>query len=60
VPGFTAKYGVDRLVCFEAHDTLEAALVRERQIKKRKRDWKINLIERENPHWIDLHPSLPP
>lgn len=58
VPGFTAKYGVDRLVWFEAHETLEAALIRERQIKRWKRDWKINLIERENPHWIDLYPSL--
>jgi putative endonuclease len=50
VRGFTATYGVDRLVWFEAHETLEAALVRERQIKEWKRDWKINLIERENPH----------
>ena len=58
VPGFTAKYSVDRLVWHEAHETLEAALVRERQIKKWKRDWKINLIERENPYWIDLYPSL--
>ena len=60
VPGFTAKYGVDRLVWFEAHERLETALVRERQIKKWKRDWKINLIERENPHWADLYPSLSP
>ena len=39
---------------------LEAALIRERQIKAWRRDWKISLIERENPHWIDLFPSLPP
>ena len=58
VAGFTAKYGVDRLVWFEAHDTLETALIREKQLKKWKRDWKINLIERDNPHWIDLYPSL--
>src|SRR5438874_7732892 len=38
VPGFTAKYGVDRLVWFEVHETLESALVRERQIKRWKRD----------------------
>ena len=50
--------GVDRLVWFEAHDTLDAALLRERQIKRWQRDWKINLIERDNPHWIDLYPSL--
>ena len=60
IPGFAAKYGVDRLVWFESHENLETALVRERQIKKRKRDWKINLIERENPHWADLYPSLSP
>lgn len=59
VPGFTAKYGVTLLVWYEAHETLEAALLRERQIKGRKRDWKINLIERDNPHWWDLFPTLP-
>ena len=60
IPGFAAKYGVDRLVWFETHESLETALVRERQIKKWKRDWKINLIERENPHWADLYPFLSP
>jgi len=54
VSGFTRQYGVDRLVWFEAHETEEAALRREKQIKEWKRDWKINLIERENPHWDDL------
>jgi len=58
VPGFTAKYGVNRLVWYETHETLEGALIRERQIKKWKRDWKINLIERDNPHWVDLSVSL--
>ena len=60
IPGFTARYGVDRLVWYEAHEALEGALIRERQIKKWKRDWKINLIECENPHWIDLFPTLEP
>ena len=60
IPGFTAKYGVDCLVWFETHERLETALIRERQIKKWKRDWKINLIERENPNWADLYPSLSP
>ena len=59
VPGFTAKYGVDRLVWYEAHEALEGALIRERQIEKWKRDWKINLIERDNARWIDLYSSLP-
>jgi len=60
VPGFTAKYGVDRLVWFEAHETLESAFGREKQIKEWKRAWKIEMIERDNPHWIDLYPSLSP
>jgi putative endonuclease len=60
IPGFTTKYGVDRLVWFEVHETLEGALVRERQIKRWKRDWKINLIEAQNPHWVDLFPTLSP
>jgi putative endonuclease len=59
VSGFTAKYGVDQLVWFEPHESLETALIRERQLKKWKRDWKINLIERDNPRWIDLYQSLP-
>ena len=53
VPGFTAKYGVDRLVWFEIHEDREAALRREKQI-----NWKINLIEANNPHWVDLYPDL--
>jgi putative endonuclease len=60
IPGFTTKYGVDRLVWLEVHETLEGALIRERQIKRWQRDWKINLIESKNPHWVDLDPSLSP
>ena len=58
VPGFTRRYGVDRLVWFEAHESAGSAMLRERQIKEWKRDWKINLIERDNPRWIDLYQSL--
>jgi putative endonuclease len=58
VPGFTAKYGVDRLVWFECHDTLEAAMLREKRIKNWTRAWKIELIEKDNPHWIDLYPNI--
>lgn len=60
VPGFTAKYGVDRLVWFEGHQTREAAWGREKQIKEWRRTWKIQLIEEDNPRWIDLFPSLSP
>jgi len=52
--GFTAKYAVDRLVHFETHDSVEAAIKREKQMKDWKRAWKIQLIEEANPHWLDL------
>lgn len=58
VPGFTARYGVDKLVWFEAHDSAEAAIRREKQIKEWRRGWKIILIEEHNPHWADLYSAL--
>ena len=58
IPGFTARYGVDRLVWYEPHEAIAAAAQRERQIKKWKRAWKIDLIEVTNPHWDDLYPAL--
>lgn len=60
VPGFTARYGVDRLVWFEMHDLWEAAAKRENQIKEWKRAWKISLTESDNPQWTDLYQSLSP
>jgi putative endonuclease len=51
VPGFTKTYGVKMLVWFEQHETREAALVRERQLKKWNRAWKLELIERQNASW---------
>ena len=60
VPGFTTKYSVDRLVWFEPHETLESALLREKRIKEWRRTWKIQLIERNNPHWLDLYHELTP
>lgn len=60
VPGFTAKYAVHRLVWYEVHDNAEAAIRREKQIKEWRRDWKINLIEHGNPHWMDLYEGLVP
>ena len=53
-PGFTARYGVAILVWYEVHETRHAAFVRERQIKEWKRLWKLELIERTNPGWVDL------
>lgn len=52
--GFTAKYSVIILVYFGEHETYEEAVTREKQLKKWKRIWKLNLIEKENPNWNDL------
>jgi putative endonuclease len=56
--GFTKRYGVHRLVYFDIHDYLTEAIRREKQIKKWRRAWKIDLIERTNPQWHDLWPTI--
>jgi putative endonuclease len=58
VQGFTSRYGVGRLVWYECYDDPENAIMREKDIKKWKRDWKIRLIEEDNPDWSDLYPSI--
>lgn len=52
--GFTKRYAVHRLAHFELLDTMESAIKREKQLKNWHRDWKLNLISRENPDWRDL------
>jgi putative endonuclease len=58
VKGFTSKYRVYQLVRFEQFATMYEAISREKQLKRWHRQWKINLIESENPQWVDLSPSL--
>ncbi|KFC73350.1 Excinuclease ABC C subunit domain protein [Bosea sp. LC85] len=58
LPGFSRKYGVDRLVWYEECPTAVEAIEREKDIKKWRRDWKIRLIEEANPLWGDLYPLL--
>ena len=58
IKGFTCKYGVKRLVWFEHHQDVNEAITREKQIKRWRRDWKLNLIEETNPNWTDLFDSL--
>jgi putative endonuclease len=58
VAGFTKRYHVNRLVYFEQFMDPEAAVNREKRIKKYPRQWKLNLIEEENPEWKDLYPDL--
>ncbi|MBO7380824.1 MAG: GIY-YIG nuclease family protein [Neisseriaceae bacterium] len=58
VQGFTAKYGVDKLGYFEIGEDIEAALLREKQLKKTNRKRKIALIESVNPEWRDLYDEI--
>ncbi len=54
VDGFTKKYHVHALVYFEETESVESAIIREKQLKKWNRKWKLELIEKENPNWTDL------
>ncbi len=54
-PGFTTRYRVHRLVYHELHETMEAAIIREKRLKGWRRLWKLRLIEEMNPEWIDLY-----
>lgn len=55
---FVKRYGVHRLVHVESYQRAEEAIAREKQLKRWKRDWKIELIERDNPEWRDLSDLL--
>ena len=56
--GFTKKYGVHRLVYFEIYDDMSEAIQREKRLKKWRRQWKIDLIEKTNPQWRDLFDEI--
>ena len=58
IEGFTKRYGVKTLVHYEVFDDIRVAIQREKSLKRWPRDWKINLIEHDNPHWQDLFPGL--
>lgn len=55
---FTKKYCVHRLVFFEAHDEVRSAIQSEKTMKEWKRVWKVELIERQNPDWLDLYSKI--
>jgi putative endonuclease len=57
IEGFTKKYNVHNLVYHEQHNDIGKAITREKQMKKWKRQWKIELIEETNPNWKDLYPD---
>ena len=56
--GFVGQYAVYRLVRYEMFDDMDYAITREKQLKRWHRDWKINLVESQNPEWNDLAPGL--
>ena len=58
VEGFTKKYKVHKLVYFQQTDNIESAIIREKQIKNWHRQWKINLITKDNPEWNDLYDEI--
>ena len=58
VEGFTNRYAVHQLVWYELHENMDSAIQREKQLKGWKRQWKLELIERANPDWLDLYHSI--
>ena len=58
VAGYTRRYRVHRLIWHEVHESMESAISREKALKKWNRAWKIELIEKSNPKWIDLYEEI--
>ena len=56
--GFTAQYDVNQLVWYECYDDPTTAITREKELKKWRRAWKLDLIEKMNPEWIDLYDDI--
>lgn len=59
VDGFTKRYNLTKLVYFEQTENIHSALAREKQLKNWKRQWKVDLINKNNPEWKDLSDTLP-
>lgn len=58
IPGYTAERGIDRLVWYETHQYIDQAILREKRIKRWRREWKFALVEEFNPRWGDLYGEL--
>ena len=58
IDGFTRKYGIHVLVYYEKHLSVESAIRREKRLKSWKRQWKLELIEKDNPQWLNLYPNI--
>ncbi|MDP3803728.1 GIY-YIG nuclease family protein [Brevundimonas sp.] len=58
IPGYTSERGIDRLVWYETHQYIDQAILREKRIKRWRREWKFALVEETNPRWGDLYGDL--
>jgi putative endonuclease len=58
IEGFSSKYNIHNLVYFEQTSDVKSAILREKRLKKWNRQWKIGLIEKENPKWCDLYKQI--
>ena len=58
VKGFTKRYNVDRLVWYELHESMDSAIMQEKRLKNWNRKWKLELIEKRNPKWLDLYDTI--
>ena len=58
VDGFTKKYNVNKLVYYEVYDDIQTAIKREKQLKTFKREWKNQLVEKDNREWLDLYDKI--
>jgi len=58
IPGYTVERGIDRLVWYETHQYVDQAILREKRIKRWRREWKFALVEENNPRWADLYGEL--
>jgi putative endonuclease len=58
IAGFSERYEVNQLVWYQSYPTMADAILREKQLKKWERTWKLRLIESKNPDWLDLYPGL--
>ncbi len=58
IEGFTERYDVNLLVWYESSESIESAIVYEKKLKRWRREWKIEMIEKQNPEWVDLYPQI--
>ncbi len=58
IEGFTERYDVNLLVWYESSESIESAIVYEKKLKRWRREWKIEMIEKQNPGWVDLYQEI--